>query len=44
MAEVLPYVGVFIVGIVVGASGMWLYSMLTLVASMIEMAGDDDDS
>lgn len=44
MSEILPYVGVFIVGVVVGASGMWLYSMLTLVASMTAMAGDDDDS
>jgi hypothetical protein len=44
MSEILPYVGVFIVGISVGAAGMWFYSMLTLVASISAMAGDDDNS
>lgn len=43
MSEVLPYVGVFIVGVVVGASGMWFYSMLTLVSLLSAMAGDDDE-
>ena len=43
MSEILPYFGVFIVGISVGAAGMWSFFMFSITSALREEAGDDNE-